>query len=151
MTSRLLLAAAAMLALGAGRAHAQVCTAMATGVAFGSYDPTSPVPADSIGSVTVACSGMGAQAVSFRIMLAQPGVARRLAGAGQAAEYQLFLDAAHTQVWGDCTGRTSCVTGSLVLGRSTVRHNYPVYARMPSHQLVRPGGLADMVMVVLSY
>ncbi len=151
MTGRITLAAAAMLALGAGRAHAQICTAMATGVAFGSYDASSPAPTDSIGYVTVACSGTGAQAISYRIALAQTGAGRRLAGPGQAADYQLYMDPAHTQVWGDCTGRTSCISGTLVLGRSTVRRNYPIYARMPARQLVRPGGLADMVMVVLSY
>ncbi len=148
---RALLSATVLLALSTAHARAQVCTAMSTMVAFGSYDPTSPMPTDSIGSVTVACSGAGAQTASYRIMLARPGTARQLAGAGEAADYQLYLDAAHTQVWGDCTGGTSCATGTLVLGRSTVRRVYPIYARMPAHQRVGPGGLADTVLVTLSY
>ncbi len=151
MTGRIPLAAAILLVMSAAGARAQVCTAMATMVAFGTYDPTSPAPTDSIGNVTIACSGTGSQPVSYKIMLAQPGAARRLAGAGQAADYQLYMDAAHTQVWGDCTGKTSCVTGTVVPGRSTVRHNYPIYARIPARQLTRPGGLSDMVMLVMSY
>ena len=151
MIRHALLAAAVLLAMGAARARAQVCTAMTTVVAFGAYDSLSAAPTDSIGSVTVACSGAGAQTVSYRIVLARTGGARQLAGGEQAADYQLYLDPGHTRVWGDCTGSTSCVADTLVLGRSTARRSYPIYARMPAHQLVGPGRFVDTVLVILSY
>ncbi len=150
MTRNIFLTVASLLAMGASPACAQVCTASSTFVAFGAYDPTSRAPTDSIGSVTVACSGAGAQIVSYRIMLTR-GAPRQMAGAGQTADYQLYTDASHTQVWGDCTGSTSCISGTLVVGRSSARRSYPVYARMPAHQAVRPGALADTVLVRLSY
>ncbi len=146
-----LLVAVCAAALSVAPAQAQVCTASATMLAFGSYDPTAAAPTDSIGSVSVVCNGPAATAVSYRIMLANAGAARHLVGNDQAGVYQLYLDAAHTRVWGDCSGGTSCVADGGVLGRSTIRRTYPIFSRMPPHQPLAPGRLSDMVTVTLSY
>ncbi len=129
-------------------ARAQACTAQATMLAFGAYDPTSPAPTDSIGSVTVACSGAHAQAISFKLMLARADGPRRL---GQTAQYELFLDPAHTRLWEDCTGSTACLSDTLVLGSASARRSYPIYGRLLAHQPIRPGVLTGNVLVMLTY
>ena len=50
--------------------------------------------------------------------------------------YQLYLDSAHTQVWGDGTGGTYTITGGLRVRRNRSASSAPINY----YGLITPGG-----------
>jgi len=103
------LVVAAAVATGA-EARAMSCSIVtSTGVSFGSYDVFDPTPRDSVGTITYRCTGVGSDVVT--IHLSQGGAPtffpRRLTQGSYWLEYNLFLNAARTTIWGDGMGGTS--------------------------------------------
>lgn len=152
MTRSVIVAVAtAVLALASSRAHAATCVIDAVSpVTFVGYDVLSASPLDIDGSVTYKClvslsitidiSAGGSHVVSQRQM------ART--GGGTALNYNLFVDAARTQVWGDGTGATGHYGPVIgVLADFTV----PIYGRIPARQDVQSGSFTDTVVVTLNF
>lgn len=116
------------------------CTASNTTVNFGSYDVISGSPVDGVGSFTVTCVSNNANnaTVNYIVKLPSPATARQLAppSGSDRLIYELYVDSARTQVWGDGTGGTFTISGSLAVKKNTSAtsgtHTY--YAR------VSPGG-----------
>lgn len=140
-------------------AWAQSCTVSATGLAFGAYIPSSPTAATATGTVTVNCNSTLALLISYTIAI-NPGLYsgggfanRRMAGGSSFLAYQLYSDAAMTQIWGDGTGGTTTVSGSCLinlLGLLCSSSN-TVYGRLPARQSPAPGAYTDTVTVTISY
>ena len=62
--------------------------------------------------------------------------------------YNLYVDAARTNVWGDGSGTTFTIANSGTGAAQAVN----VYGRVPSGQTtVPPGGYADTVAVTVTY
>jgi spore coat protein U-like protein len=126
------------------QAGAVQCTAQTTSVAFGTYDPFANVPADTTGSVSVACDG--AATYSIAISTGASGSFNRVmsSGSGQLA-YGLHADAARSIVWGDGSGGSSRVdhagTGSADV----------IYGRIPARQNVRAGSYVDALVVTVDF
>jgi spore coat protein U-like protein len=129
-------------------------------ISFGAYHPLtlpgklSSADVDSTGSVTVSCSGL-AQAVSYTLKLGggrSNNVSARLMGAGGGGSdmrYNLYVNAAHSLVWGDGTAG-SAVTGSIGAGSNSNTHYF--YGRIPGGQnSVRPGAFSDLLVITLEY
>ncbi|HUZ63669.1 MAG TPA: spore coat U domain-containing protein [Acetobacteraceae bacterium] len=146
-----------MLVAGTAAARAQTCTAAASAVAFGVYDPGTGAPTDTTGTVTVTCSALISLLVSYTITLTTGGggsfAARSMAGPlAPRLAYQIYADAARTRIWGDGTGGTSTVTdGYLLQLLGPVVRQYTMYARIPAGQLVSAGTFGDTVTVVVTY
>jgi spore coat protein U-like protein len=124
------------------------CRVTATPVAFGTYDVFASSPLDAIGEVVVSCSA-ASSARGPRIWLdagANPGRGfgtRRMRSArGASLAYDLFRDAARTEVWGDGTRGTQVVVG---LGR------HVVHGRVPALQAVPTGQYSDTVTVTVEW
>ncbi len=129
------------------------CRVSVNPINFGVYRPLTPVPVDVIGQFDVRCM---AQPGSFSIIIG-PGLsgdqlARTLsAGGSNLLNYNLYRDAARTQIWGDGTPPTFVVSGiRRNRGRPTF-YNYPVYGRIFANQGPAPGVYNDNLIVTVLF
>jgi spore coat protein U-like protein len=146
------LAAAALLAAGSSASAQMTCSIdNAVGPSFGGYDTLRHAPTDSAGFVSFRCEGVGpsdsivielgrGQAPSF--------MPRRMERRGKHLQYNLYLDAARTQVWGDGSRGTFRYQARPVEGRTV---SVPIYGRMPPRQPVPPGAYSDQIMLTMHY
>lgn len=158
----LLLACLLPALLHAGRAQAAAdCNATATGVAFGAYDPLVTTSDDSTGTITVTCTntGGGGTTVNYSIALST-GVSgtysqRYMSAGTPKLNYNLYRDSARSLVWGNGSGGTSLITGSLTVGNGvgngTKSATYTVYGRAPAQQNAAPGTYADSIVITLTF
>ena len=120
------------------------CTLAATGVAFGDYDFLSPGALEGAGAITVHCDAD----TSYTIALS-PGYGsyetRRMMSGEHPLGYNLYTDVPRTIVWGDGTGGTQTVGGSVA------DHAYPVYAKVPADQNPYVGTYTDNIIVTLTF
>lgn len=153
-----ILAAFLMLLTGAGPAAASLasCTASATPVNFGAYDPLALGDTPSTGSVTVTCNlvlGLSLL-VGYTIKLSAGSgsfAARTLRSGGNAIQYNLYTNAGYGTVWGDGGAGTGQVSDGYLLGLANATRNYPVFGRIPARQMVGAGAYADSIVVTISY
>jgi spore coat protein U-like protein len=149
------------LAMLVAPAFGATCNAAATGVAFGTYTPNQVVPADSAGSITVMCSKGALDAlpltVTYSVEIGRGTSSsyspREMTGSSSKLRYNLYRDALRLNIWGDATGGTSNLTGSLLLQSplGTASGIHSVYARIFAAQNAVPGPYADTVVVTISY
>lgn len=139
--------------LVANDAHAIRCRVTVGPVNFGIYMPLSPTSVDVIGQIDVRCQ---AQPGSFTVLIG-PGIsgnqlARTLsAGGASILNYNLFVDAARTRIWGDGSPPTATVSGiRRDRGRPTF-YNYPVYGRIFAGQPANPGTYNDTLVVTVLF
>jgi len=139
----------------AGAAHAQGCSTSATAAAFGTYQPLAGTTATTTSTVTVTCTALVSLLISYTVQLNAGGSGsfstRKMAGPSWNLNYQLYMDAGYTQVWGDGTSGTSYVTDGYLLGVGSVTKNYTAYGRVPASQSVGPGAYTDSITVLLTY
>ena len=152
---------AAGMILGAGPAHAACniaelcsCTASASGISFGSYDPLSAFPVDSTGTVTVDCTFAVALGGTYTISLSTGGsgsyAARWLSLAGWNLNYNLYTTNTRSTVWGNGTG-SQTVTSAPLSGLFSNSQTFTVYGRIPGSQNVPAGSYNDMITVTVTY
>lgn len=144
-----LCAAAAALAAGAAvlaalpALAATTCTMNApSSMVFGTYDTINA--ATSAVTISVNCSGNGNPTPNVTASAGGGTFANRLmtrTGGTQTLGYNLYLDSAHTSIWGDGTSGTSVISWGKINGAGTV--NATVYGLIRGGQNVVPGGYAD--------
>lgn len=147
------LAVIAALLATPGLAHAINCSVTVTPLAFGIYTPGTTAPLDSVADISVRCVAQpGSYTVTIGAGISGNQLARTLsAGAGNLLSYNLFRDAARTQVWGDGTPPTFVVSGSRDrVGRPTV-NVHPLYGRIYAGQMPDPGSYTDSVVVTVLF
>jgi spore coat protein U-like protein len=96
-------------------------------ISFGGYNPlnASP-PLDGTGSFVIACTDAGGNrnkttTINYTVKLSGQAL-RQLAppSGSDRLNYNLFTDATRSSIWGDGTGGTSSIVGSIAVpGRST--------------------------------
>jgi spore coat protein U-like protein len=151
-------AAMLILLLAGSVARAATCTATATSVAFGTYNPVSATPATSTGSIAVTCSVPSgppetvALTVSLSTGLSLTYLPRRMFSGANPMDYNLFFSTAYTQIWGDGSAGTFRGTATI-----TARPNNPatargtVYGRVPAQQNVAAGSYLDSIIMTVTY
>jgi spore coat protein U-like protein len=134
------------------------CSATATSVPFGSYDPTSATPLTPTGSVSVSCNLIAGVSllVAYTVTLSTGSsgsyITRKMTGTATPMNYNLYLNGSWTQVWGDgVSGGSVSKSDGYLLGLGSVSKSYTVYAKLPAQQLVAAGGYADSIVVSISY
>lgn len=152
---RVILSLAAMLLAITGAQAAAVCTVAASGVAFGAFNPLPGQTADTAGTISVTCSGTAGDSASYTITI-NSGLGsfgtRKMVSGVDSLTYNLYKDSGCTQVWGDGTGSTSTVTGSIVLTSSSGTNNYVVYSRIASGQnTAKAHAYSDTLVITLTY
>ena len=138
------------------------CSVTASGVAFGVYDPSLGTPDDSTGSIVVTCTYTGPGGVdtaNYTVTLSTgmggSYAPRKLTAGGSQLDYNLFLDAARSQVWGNASAGTAIITGSLKVGpgngNGTRTATHVVYGRVPQLQDADTGNYTDSILVTLTF
>jgi spore coat protein U-like protein len=138
------------------------CSVAATGVAFGTYDPTLSAPDDSTGTITVTCiytGPGGADQTNYTVALStgtSGSYAQRQMSAGSSRlRYNLFGDAGRSQVWGNASAGTTIATGTLKVGpgvgNGTQSRTHTIYGRIPALQDADTGNYADSILVTLTF
>lgn len=153
VTGRLWLASTALLLSPLAHALGLSCSVSATNVSFGVYDPLAPSGLSSTGSVTATCIAVLATPITIALSTGSSGsyAARRMQSGANSMNYNLYLDAAHSQIWGDGTGGSVVdnVTITPVLGTGQV--TVTVYGLVAAAQDVSPGSYSDTITVTVSY
>ena len=125
------------------------CTVSASTIPFGTYDPLSSVPLDSVGSINMTCSGSASAAATVTIELnagSSGNIAdRQLKAGARALHYNLYLDPARTRVWGN-DGASSLMT-PFATGLKT----YTIYGRVAPLQRAGVGAYRDSITVTIVY
>lgn len=140
---------AAAVALAAAPAGAGVCWFQSvSGVAFGNYDVFSSAPTDSSGQVRVACLLWGNLQVSLDRGSSPTFRPRTMRSGASVLQYNLYRDAARSQVWGDGTEGTSTYEAQYGLIQAFTLN---VYGRIPARQDAAVGSYQDTITVTINY
>jgi len=143
----LLAALAAAAALATGQAAGSCTVRSASGVAFGAYDPigaNATLPRDATGQLGYLC-----RSASPMVSLSAGGAGsfrpRQLRQGPRTLGYNLFRDAARTEIWGDGSPGTFTVIGAR--GNRTI----PIHGRIFPGQPAAPGGYADTIVATINF
>jgi spore coat protein U-like protein len=126
------------------------CTISTAPLAFGSYDPVDTHSAANLngtGTVIVACTKNVAPTIALGLGNNANGATRRLTDGTNFLTYQLYKDAARTQVWGDAVGDVL----SPGAAPSKAPRNLTVYGAVTSNQDVPAGSYADTVVATVDF
>jgi len=159
MIVRLLVLIAVLTWAGAAQAScsssgACLCSVSLTSIAFGSYNPQSPSPTDTVGTLSVSCSSPDPANSTMSIALS-PGASgnsntRMMQSGVHPLYYNLYTNAARTTVWGDGSGGGETVAASFpTSSRASVKIS--IYGRIPAQQNGWVGVYHDSVTVTVSY
>ncbi|MDQ6969674.1 MAG: spore coat U domain-containing protein [Mariprofundus sp.] len=119
------------------------CIVSTTPVVFGTYLGSAAL--GSTGSITTSCTGLPiVTAVQVYMdagqQLPASFAARKMKSqSGQSLSYNLYTDAAHTQIWGDGTPGTFSPQG----------FDLTIFGQMPAGQPTAPGNYSDSVLVTV--
>lgn len=122
-----------------------------TGVNFGSYDVFSANPKTSTGSISYSCTGVnGNQQMRMDLSTGSGTFANRtLRSGGNVLNYNLYPDAANSQVWGNGTGSTYQYR---INPNDTNVHTLTVYGTILAGQDVGVGtNYIDTITVTMSF
>jgi spore coat protein U-like protein len=135
------------------------CTASASGIAFGVYNPLSAVANTSTGTLRVTCNGSGTGSANVTVNvtlstgLSGSYATRKLFSGVNALNYNIYWSTAFNQIIGDGTGGSFAGTaGPFVVpaGGSNLATG-TLYGMIPASQDVAPGGYSDVITVTVTY
>lgn len=152
---------APMLLLAASCSWAADCTVSATSANFGDYNAMANAHNRSgISTISVFCAStvpQGNETVNYTLII-NGGLGgniqqRSLSGGAGGLAYNLYSDAALTQLWGDGAGGSTVVTGSMMLtpGRPAASATHTAYGVIPPGQNAASGPFSDILSVTLIY
>jgi spore coat protein U-like protein len=148
--------AALLLTASASGAGAVTCSVESAGVSFGQYNPFRGQPNDSVGTISVSCSGAAGTDVVYLIRIG-PGssgtlLARTMrSSSGWALGYNLYTDPARSLVWGDGAGGTRVIGDALTLGGISQLRRHSIYGRIAGRQNVSPGLYSDTLILTVEF
>ena len=74
---------------------------------------------------------------------------RRMLNGAEALNYNLYLDAARTQIWGDGTGASQLYVNSNPPNSRTV--TVTIFGRIPAQQDVSAGSYSDSITATINF
>jgi len=130
----------AVLLLAPVSAHALSCSVSMPPIVFGNVDVVTGAAVSTTSTITVNCNGLGNSGARVCISIgagsASDSTSRLLAGTGGAtARYDLYMDSAHTQLWG--SWQTGYDGGGVQVDVTSHGHatlNVPIYANFFASQ-----------------
>jgi spore coat protein U-like protein len=124
------------------------CFASATSIGFGSSGLLNSI-IDASGTVFIQCTNTTPYkiALNYGQGTGAGGGVRKMNGPSSATvNYNLYKDAARSQLWGDSLGsNTQDSTGT------GLNQNFTVYARLPVQPTPAPGNYSDLITVTVNY
>lgn len=149
--------------LGCSAAHALCtlacsCNVTTTSLAFAAHNPLAAANNDSTGRVRVSCGGVAGLAIPVTIALGAGTsgtmATRQMANGAARLNYNVYTSSGYSTVWGDGSGASTTVSGSLLLDALGLSPplDFTVYGRIPGSQGgVAPGTYRDTLVVTLTY
>jgi spore coat protein U-like protein len=145
-----IVAAVWLLSASSASAQSPSCTISVTSVAFGNYNVFTTTADDSTGTITYRCNSTAANiSISLSDGSSSTFSPRTLRKGSEILQYNLYRNAARTQIWGDGTGGTSVYTRANPPNNSNV--NLTIYGRIPAQQDVSAGSYTDTVSAVINF
>jgi spore coat protein U-like protein len=143
-----LAAGVAVLATTAGRAEA-ACTVSTTSANFGTYDVFSASANASTATITYRCNGDKNILITLSKGSSSTFTPRTLRNGTEVLQYNLYLDAAFSTIWGDGTSGTATYTlKNPPNNQDTI---LTAYGRIPAQQDVAVGSYADGLIVTINF
>lgn len=120
-----------------------------TGLNFGTYSAASPSASDATGQMIFVCTNVQG-AITIRLSAGSAGrFTPRQMGSGRGRlDYNLYIDAARTQIWGDGTGGSSLRT---LVPLNNAATTLEIFGRIPPRQFVPAGIYSDTILITLEY
>lgn len=148
--------AGVLLAAGASAAGAATCSVESARIVFGQYNPFGGQPNDSVGTISVSCSGAAGTDIAYLIRIASGSsgthATRTMRSlSGWSLGYNLYTDPARSLVWGDGTGGTRAIGNALTLSGISQVRRHSVYGRTMERQNVPPGLYADILILTVEF
>lgn len=131
-------------------AWATHCVVNVQSLNFGVYQPFDPGPLSSQAGIEVFCEAPVPYQVSMDAGLNANGDIRdrRMQGPTVSTlRYNLYLDAAASQLWGDGSAGTEIFSGLAGAEAQVI----PLHGRVPPGQMPEPGVYSDSVIVTISW
>ncbi len=138
------LATALCLGVAAAQAAAVTCTVSTPGVAFGGYDVYAAAPTLANGTLTLRCSlgagENGSTPVPYKFSLSTGSsgsfAPRKMKSGANTLDYNLYTANTFGLVWGDGTGTTVTISGSMTLDDANPSRTVTrtVFGRIPALQ-----------------
>ena len=127
-----------------------VCSLSSTSISFGTYDVFSTSPLDTNGSIVYRCGNSDNNiSISFDRGGAASFNPRQMRNGSQALNYNLYLDAARTIIWGDGTAGTQTYFIKNPPNNQDVM--VPVYGRVPTGQSVSRGVYSNTIVETINF
>jgi len=147
---------AIVLAIMADSVYAQAaCSVSTSGLSFGEYDVFSLADNNSVGYLSVSCTGITESTnVAYEILLSRGFGAyalRTMMSESNPLAYNLYTQANYSIIWGDGSPGTSVIADSYGLGQNTISNQYPIYGRIPAGQNINIGSYRDILIVTVNY
>jgi spore coat protein U-like protein len=138
---------------------AATCTAAATGPVFGVYNPLNASPTLANGTVSVTCTWTGGGSTTVNVVSSYTAgnsgsyASRFMLSGVNRLNYNLYYDAAFTQIRGDGTGGSQTGGATLVVssGTRTDSASSVIYGRIPAGQNAVPGSYLDTITMIVTY
>jgi len=132
------------------------CSVTALSLNFGPYNPFRAGHTDSTGKIAVSCAGKPGDTVAYTIELSAGSsgtfAQRRMRAYGtHTLNYNIYVGASRSLVWGDGNSGTSIFTDTFVQTPGKSTRNYPVYGRIFSGQNPFVGTYVDSIVVTLNF
>ena len=136
------------------------CTVTAAGVAFGTYMPLAPTALLGTGTIVVVCQ-VNSHRNTITVALS-PGTSgsfttrtmtTTIGTTAYPLNYNLYMNAANTTIWGDGTGGSLLdnVTLTRTGGNNTITTNLTVYGAVAAAQDPAAGTYTDSITVTVNY
>jgi len=138
---------------------AVTCTVSATGPAFGIYNPLTTSPTLANGQVSASCTLTGTTTTTVSLVSSYSTgssgtyAARTMLSGASVLGYNLYYDAAFSQIRGDGTGGSTTGGASFTLTRTapTQSTTSVIYGRVPALQDVAAGSYLDTIVFTVTY
>jgi len=151
MIRRIVLAALLFIPAAPAANANPTCTLSATGVAFGQFSGSRLT---SVGSIVVNCTGSGRADYSVELSTGGAGTydPREMRRPLSRLSYNLYVDAAHSEIWGDGSRGTSVVRGRIDMNhQGFLTFSTPVYGKVPAQREPAPGNYSDLIAAKMTY
>lgn len=128
------------------------CSVSVPTVGFGNVSTSSSKTTSVTASVT--CSALISLIVSYTLKFSTGSAniynPRNMLNGSNKLTYNLYKDAAHSQILGNGTSNTVTIQDSYLLALGPVTRNYTIYASLPAQPLANVGNYHDTITVTLT-
>jgi len=120
-----------------------------SGLNFGAYSSFDTAPTDATGQFIFTCSDVqGPVTIRLSTGVANSFTPRQMALGTARLNYNLYIDTARTQIWGDGTGGSSLRTLTPVNNAPTT---LDIFGRISPRQFIPAGNYADTITITIQF